>query len=300
MIAFSIRQFVLGLVVAAFTLTAAHAAPKKDKPAAAGKVWKEHATGMEFVWVPKGCFQMGSPASEPGRDPDEQQHQACVEGHWLGKYEVTNAQYRQFRRRHNSGQYGGHNLNHNSQPVVDVSWDDAEAFAKWMSDKAGKPFRLPTEVEWEYAARAGTSTSRYFGDDDDQLCRHANISDRSAKALPGFADSYDGCDDGFKVTAPVGSFIPNSLGLHDMIGNAWEWTSSLFGSGYISPEKIAEARDTERWRVIKGGAWNLKPLHARAADRYGRAPEFKTIGIGFRLALTHEPDIQAKNNRSRK
>lgn len=279
-------QIVFALLFVAFSVSAAHAAPKKDKPAAAGTVWKEPVTGMEFVWVPKGCFQMGSPASESGRDPDEQQHSECIEGYWLGKYEVTNAQYRQFKSSHNSGQYEGYGFNRDQQPVVDVSWNDAATFAQWLSSRSGKTFRLPTEAEWEYAARAGTKTSRYFGDDDAQLCRYANISDRTAKALPGFADSYVGCDDVFKVTAPVGSFIPNSFGLHDMIGNAWEWTSSLFGSGFVSPEKIAEAKDMGRWRVIRGGAWNLKPLHARAADRYGRVQEHRTVGIGFRLAMT--------------
>ncbi len=290
-------RIALILFVVVFAVLPVYAAPVRDK-LAAGKIWKEPITGMEFVWIPKGCFKMGSPASESGRDADEQRRRACVEGYWLGKYEVTNAQYRQFKPSHNSGQYEGNSLNSELQPVVDVSWNDAIAFAEWLSGRAGKTFRLPTEAEWEYSARAGTKTPRYFGGDDAKLCRYANISDRSAKALPGFADSYDGCDDGYKVTAPVGRFIPNHFGLHDMIGNAWEWTSSLFGSGYISPEKRAEAKDTQRWRVIKGGGWHLKPLHARAADRYGRAPEVKNVGIGFRLALTLEPGDQEKGSRS--
>lgn len=93
-------------------------------------------------------------------------------GYWFGKYEVTNAQYRQFKPRHDSGQYEGNNVNHNQQPVVNISWDDATTFAKWFSDKTGNISRLPTEIEWEYAARAGTSAVRYFGDNDAQLCRY--------------------------------------------------------------------------------------------------------------------------------
>ena len=137
---------------------------------------------MEFVWIPKGCYMMGSPASESGRSGDEQQHQVCVEGYWLAKYEVTNSQYRMFKPSHDSGQYEGNSLNGDSQPVVMVDWNDATVFAEWLSQKTGKTFKLPTEAEWEYAARAGTTTARYWGDDDSQLCRHANITDRTAVA----------------------------------------------------------------------------------------------------------------------
>lgn len=286
MTAFLFRRFVFVLLVAVSAVSTAYAADSKGNLAVAGKIWREPTTGIEFVWIPKGCFQMGSPASESGRDSDEHQHLVCIKGYWLGKYEVTNAQYRQFKLSHDSGQYEGNSFNDDTQPVVDVSWNDAVAFAEWLSKRTGKTFKLPTEAEWEYAARAGTKTARYFGDDDAQLCRYANIADRANKVLTGFADSYDGCDDGYKVSAPVGRFAPNSFGLHDMIGNVWEWTSSRFGSGYVSPEKRAETKDMSRWRVIRGGSWNLKPLHARAADRYGRVPEHRTIGIGFRLAMT--------------
>lgn len=287
----------LAVMLAAFAAPAVHAASVNDK-IAVGKTWLEPSAGIEFVWIPKGCFRMGSPAGEPGRDPDEQQRNVCVEGFWLGKYEVTNAQYRKFRPEHQSGQYEGYGFDGDSQPAVSVSWNDAAAFAEWLSKKSGNRFRLPSEEEWEYAARAGTHTAYFFGDDAAKLCRYANIADRSAKALPGFADAYDGCDDGYKVTAPVGSFMPNRFGLHDMIGNAWEWTASLFGPGYISPEKRAEAKGVERWRVIKGGGWHLKPLHARSADRYGRAPEVKNIGLGFRVAVAFEPDNHKKKTRS--
>jgi formylglycine-generating enzyme required for sulfatase activity len=145
----------------------------------------------------------------------------------------------------------------------------------------------PAEAEWEFAARAGAKTTFYFGDDESQLCRYANIADRAALMLKGFSDSYTGCNDGYQATAPVGSFVPNRFGLYDMIGNAWEWTSTLYSlAGYVSPEKLTEAKDKGRWYAIRGGAWNLKPLHARVADRYGRVPEHRTVGIGFRLVMT--------------
>ena len=111
---------------------------------ATGETWTDPVTGMEFVWIPKGCFQMGSPASESGRSSDEHQHQVCIEGYWMGKYEVTNTQYRMFKPVHDSSQYEGNSLNGDTQPVANVSWNDAVAFAEWLTQKTGKTFKLPT------------------------------------------------------------------------------------------------------------------------------------------------------------
>ncbi|MBI3574759.1 MAG: formylglycine-generating enzyme family protein [Gammaproteobacteria bacterium] len=244
-----IRQFVFVLLSAVLTVSTVLAAdPKRNlavaKPATvADKVWKEPTTGMEFVWIPKGCFQMGSPSRRGG---DEPQHQVCIEGYWLAKHEVTNAQYRMFKPSHDSGTYRGDSLNGDTQPVVEVLWNDAVAFAEWLSSKTGKTFKLPTEAEWEYAARAGTQTAHYWGDDDDaNFCRHANIADRTSKVAFSGGDlggggldfiwaylAYDGCDDGYKVTAPVGRFVPNAFGLYDMLGNVREWTASLYDQAY--------------------------------------------------------------------
>ena len=258
--------------------------PKPEPAATAGMTWIEPTTGMEFVWIPKGCFQMGSPASESGRSSDERPHQVCVDGYWLAKYEVTNSQYRQFRPAHDSSNYEGNNLNGDNQPVVNVSWHDAIAFAEWLSQKTGKTFKLPTEAEWEYAARAGTTTARYFGDDETSLCRHANIADRTSKvAFSGFTHAYDGCDDGYKVTAPVGRLAPNAYGLHDMLGNVWEWTSSPYDEAYSGGEKrAASASDT--LRVVRGGSWSGRPRDARAADRGWYTPGNYSGTFGLRLA----------------
>ena len=117
-----------------------------------GAIWREPVTGMEFVWVPGGCFRMGSPAGEAGRDNDEgPEHDVCVDGFWMGKTEVTNKQYRKFISGHQSKFYKEHSLNGNNQPVVRVSWHDAKAFGDWLTNQnAGQyQFRLPTEAEWE-------------------------------------------------------------------------------------------------------------------------------------------------------
>ncbi len=259
--------------------------PKPEPAAVAGKVWKEPTTGMEFVWIPKGCYTMGSPASESGRSGDEHPHQVCIEGYWLSKYEVTNTQYRMFKPAHDSGNYEGNNLNGDGQPVVEVSWNDAVAYAEWLSQKTGKRFKLPTEAEWEYAARAGTQTARYWGDEDSQLCRHANIADRTSKvAFNSFTWAYDGCDDGYKVSAPVGRFAPNNFGLYDMLGNVWEWTSSPYDAAYAGGEKRAAALSEGGTRVLRGGSWDGRPGTARAAGRDSGTPDARNFALGLRLA----------------
>ncbi len=253
--------------------------------AATGETWTDPTTGMEFVWIPKGCFQMGSPASESGRSSDEPQHQACVEGYWLAKYEVTNTQYRQFKPSHDSGNFRGNNLNGDTQPAVLVSWDDAVAYAEWLTAKTGKTFKLPTEAEWEYAARAGTQTARYWGDDDANLCRHANIADRTSKvAFSDFDQAYDGCDDRYKVSSPVGRFAPNAHGLHDMLGNVSEWTSSPYDKAYAGGEKRAAHAGEGGPRVVRGGSWETDPWYMRSAYRNYRSPGVGFSDTGLRLA----------------
>ena len=181
MITYLIRLSVCALFTAALTGFSAYAADFPVNQPVDDKVWKEFITGMEFRRIPKGCFRMGSPAGKRGRDPDETQRSVCIKNdYWLGVYEVINAQYRQFKPSHNSGEYEGFSFNGNTQPVVDVSWQDAAAFAKWLSSRVGISFRLPTEAEWEFAARAGAKTTFYFGDDESQLCRYANIADLAA------------------------------------------------------------------------------------------------------------------------
>ncbi|MDT8424017.1 MAG: formylglycine-generating enzyme family protein, partial [Desulfuromonadales bacterium] len=154
------------------------------KPVAAGvtggKSFTDPTTGMAFVLVKGGCFQMGSNAGDSDEKPV---HEVCVDDFYMGKYEVTNGQYRRYKGGHNSKTYNGNSLNGDKQPAVNVSWDDAVSYAQWLAGKSGKSVRLPTEAEWEYAARGGTTTVRWWGDSADQACRNANVHDRTSKRV---------------------------------------------------------------------------------------------------------------------
>jgi len=232
----------------------------ESSPSVAGKVWKEPITGMEFVWIPKGCYTMGSPASELGRNKDERQHRVCIEGYWMGKYEATNSQWKKFKPDHGAD---------DKYPVTGVSWHDAMRFAQWLSEKSGKKIRLPTEAEWEYAARAGTSTAYFWGDRGDG--RHSYFSDSS---------------DGKK---PVGSRRPNAFGLYDMLGNVWEWTASSYDEDYSGAERQLASLEAGGQRVIRGGSlyaggWNSRLRYVRAATRFGHSPGDRNDDHGFRLA----------------
>ncbi len=247
---------------------------------ATSRTWIESTTGMEFVWVPEGCFQMGSPGNEKGRWRNEGRREVCLEGFWMGKHEVTNAQYRRLRSGHDSGSYVGLGLNGDDQPAVNVTWNDAVAYAKGLSKKSGHSLRLPTEAEWEYAARGGQETARYWGEDPHDACRYANGLDQSWKRENRYASGAPhSCDDGHLVTAPVGQFERNSFGLHDMLGNAWEWTCSA----YANDAEATACPDNARLRVYRGGSWENGPRYLRAAKRERFPATTRKYVLGFRL-----------------
>jgi len=181
-------------------------------------------------------------------------------------------------------------LQDNDHPAVCLSWNDAQAYVAWLSKKTGQKYRLPSEAEWEYAARAGSKTARPWGEDEDTACAHANVADQTAKReIPGASGwAIHNCSDGYAYTAPVGKFAPNRFGLVDMIGNAWEWTADRWHGSYKDSGRPDDGRAWETGadvgRVLRGGSWDLRPQNARSANRISFVPSFRSNDTGFRPA----------------
>ena len=231
-------------------------------------------------------------------------------GFAAGKFEVTRGQYRAFVQATGRNSTDGcvvrtgtkyekdqakdwRNTSfaqEDSHPVVCVSWDDAKAYAAWLSQKTGQAYRLLTEAEWEYAARAGTTTRRFWGDDADQSCAYANGSDRTTRAqVPGWDSQTANCDDRHAYTAPVGSYRVNAFGLSDVLGNVSEWTEDCWNVNYGGAPSQGSAWMTGECsrRVVRGGSWSFSPRNLRAATRNWGSSAFRNVNIGFRVARTH-------------
>jgi len=183
-----------------------------------------------------------------------------------------------------------------AHPVVCVSWDDAKAYADWVAKKTGKPYRLLSEAEFEYAARGRRSPGSYprfwFGSDEKDVCRYGNSADRKARDSYAPAKNWTvaPCNDGYAYTSPVGSYEPNAFGLYDMAGNAWQWTADCFHDSYNgapSDGSVWTAGDCKGDRVVRGASWLNLPIYLRAADRYSQSAVANNIG--FRLARTLTP-----------
>jgi sulfatase modifying factor 1 len=173
-------------------------------------------------------------------------------------------------------------------PVVNVSHNDAVAFAKWLSEKEHKTYRLPTEAEWEYSCRAGTNTRYWHGDDPEGLPRIANLYDlTTAKKFPEYTEFATKGSDGFVFTAPVGSFKPNAFGLYDMHGNTWQWVADRYSRDYYAHSPVEDPKGPtsgDRY-VRRGGAWASWPMYLRASFRNFNTPESRYFNLSFRLAL---------------
>jgi len=231
--------------------------------AAGGKTFKDPATGMEMVFVKGGCFQMGDTVG--GGNADEKPvHEVCLSNFYLGKYEVTQGQWRQIM---------GSNPSYFSScgdncPVENVSWNDVQDFISRLNRQSGKGYRLPTEAEWEYAARSGGKSEKFAGGADVNTVAW-----------------YDG--NSSSKTHPAGQKLPNGLGLHDMSGNVWEWCGDWYDGQYYSqsdrnnPSGPSSGSD----RVFRGGSWNSNAADARAASRNRDNPGYRLDDVGFRLAL---------------
>jgi len=258
--------------------------PSSKKELPKEKEWTDKKTGMTFVFIPPGCFKMGSPTNEKGHQRDEKQTCLCINGFYLGKTEVTNAQYNimmgEQGLKHDSGydSLKENDFDGNDQPVVRVGRTEAHNYARWLSNQTGETFRLPTEAEWEYAARADTQTAYYWGDNPNQACDYANIADKTRhKKLKGV--DRQSCSDTFGITAPVASFKKNHFGLFDMIGNVAEWTCSGYHEQY--DEKANTCQIDSLFGVVRGGSWKQSYQNIRSAKRIWFFRDMQEMG--FRL-----------------
>lgn len=182
-------------------------------------------------------------------------------------------------------------------PVTCVSWSDALAYVKWLARKTGKPYRLPSESEWEYAARAGSTATRPWGDAAADACTYANVYDAAAQRTYAFGWDAAPCDDGFADVAPVASVKPNAFGLHDMLGNVAEWVEDCATDSYVG-----RPRDGRAWvwiggcqrRIQRGGSWLSPPERTRSAFRSDGAIEDRADYVGFRVALDLDGRVEGR------
>ena len=261
------RLICLSLVVSLTSSVPTRAQENKDSP-------KDftNSIGMKFVWIRPGSFMMGSPKEEKERHDKETQHKVTLtKGFFMGVHLVTQEQWKEVMGNNPSRFKGEKDL-----PVESVSWNDCQEFIKKLQEKDKKPYRLPSEAEWEYACRAGTTTPFHFGE---------TISTEQA--------NYDGTftyGDGKKgvfreKTTPVGSFSANAWGLHDMHGNVIQWCQD-WHSEYPQKEVVdPQGAEKGELRVQRGGSWNNLPEFCRSASRHMHVPGSRDNYIGIRLCF---------------
>jgi len=230
--------------------------------------------GMEFVLIPAGEFMMGS---EDGADEKPIHKVEITQSFYMGKFEVTNAEYRLFNAGRDSGEFEGSSLNGDRQPVAGVSWDDAQAFCEWLNDNwrpQGWEFRLPTEEQWEYAARGSDGRKYPWGNEwDGTRCNWLS--------------------EGSPVSTPVGMFGQrgeSAFGIADMAGNVWEWCEDRYRAGYGKAGQDSEPQEEmENRRVLRGGSWGNGAAGCRSAIRYWGQPSRRDALIGFRILMVRLP-----------
>ena len=233
---------------------------------AGAKAFKDSITGMEFVFVKGGCFDMGDNFGD-GNENEKPVHQVCVNDLFLGVYEVTQAQWERVMGNNPSNfKKGG------IYPVEQVTWNDVQDFIGRLNRQSGRKYRLPTEAEWEYAARSGGKKEKYPGTSrENELPEYGWYSSNSGNS-----------------THPVGEKKPNGLGLHDMAGNVWEWCADWYDGNYYrnSPKNNPTGPNSGQYRVLRGGSWNSNPGLSRTAFRIRIDPATRFYSYGFRLGLS--------------
>ena len=249
-------------------------------------VFRDCAACPLMVEVPAGSFMMGLPSSQGS------QYRVTIRSPFaVGVYEVTFDEWDACVRRGACEDVGDEGWGRGRRPVLNVSWEDAQGYVRWLARETGQRYRLPSEAEWEYAARAGTESAQYWGESTTARCRYANTRDASyvqarQEQDSTFTDRYARCRDGFPYTAPVGSYQPNAFGLHDVLGNLGEWTEDCYNGRYAAAPTDGSAwrSDDCPRRVVRGMGWYAFVLDSRG--RYSAPAGSRDVYIGIRVART--------------
>jgi formylglycine-generating enzyme required for sulfatase activity len=267
------------IIVLSFALAHAPLAGQEKKPAKALKHLEVDLGGgvkMKLVYIEPGKFRMGSPKEEQGRQDNEVQRQVEItKGFFMGVFEVTQDEYEKVMG-NNPSEFKGARL-----PVEQVSWDDALEFCKRLSTKEGKTIDLPTEAEWEYACRAGSTGPFHCGN---------SLSSKQANVYSHYPKDAAVKGSFLEKPAPVGSYEPNAFGLHDVHGNIWEWCKDWYKDDYYkeSPLQDPQGPKTESGslgRVRRGGSWGYPAEYGRSARRDNSAPSYRGNIVGFRVVV---------------
>jgi formylglycine-generating enzyme required for sulfatase activity len=246
---------------------------KKNESAIFTTIDLGNGINLELVYIPKGTFLMGSPLNEAKRYQNEgPQHQVQVPSFWMGKYPITQAQWQQIMG-NNPSKFQG-----NNRPVERVSWDDCVKFCQKLSQKLAKKVKLPSEAEWEYACRAGTTTPFHYG---------ATLTSDLANYAANYTYAYEAKGTYIKETMAVGQFPPNAFGLYDMHGQVWEWCADdwhedyqgapMDGSPWLSKNKI---------KVVRSGYYGSLPMSCRSASRNRDMQNYSSYYHGFRVVYS--------------
>ena len=253
--------------------------PEAEQPLKPGDTFKECAKDCpEMIVIPAGSFVMGSPATEKGRYTNEgPQHEVVLaKAFAVSKFDVTFADWDACVSVGGCPQVSDSGFGRGTRPVINVTWDEAQQYVAWFAKMTGRPYRLLTEAEWEYAARAGSTTAYFWGDD---------IGKNKANCI-GCGSQWDN-----RGTSPVGSFKPNAFGLYDMAGNVWQWVQDCYVANYngAPTDGSALSIDDCGFRVVRGGSWSSGPRSLRSATRSGSTTGNRSGNIGFRLGRTLTP-----------
>lgn len=234
-------------------------------------LYREPKTGLEFIRIPGGTFSMGDTVHR-GYDFEQPLHPVTVKEFFIGRHEVTFAAYDQFAKATGQLLPDDAGWGRGNRPVINVSWEDAKAFAAWLSKQSGRSFRLPTEAEWEYAARGGTGSAFWWG----------NQAGKGNANCNGCGSPWDN-----SMTAPVGSFAANPFGLYDVHGNVYEWVEDRRHDSYQGAPGDGSAwlEGTSPDRVQRSGSYRDYPEDIKASTRNWTSPARRLIDCGFRLVM---------------